>query len=121
MKRGVSAVVCVVTVAAAATAVRAAGNASRTDSAARVHAAAQIRDADIAFYVRRVAADPIGAADRSRLAALYLQRARETANYEDYRRAGGLGRPPPPPPPRRNQKTHPPPPRGPPAPHPPPR
>ncbi len=92
MKRGVSAVVCVVTVAAAATAVRAAGNASRTDSAARVHAAAQIRDADIAFYVRRVAADPIGAADRSRLAALYLQRARETANYEDYRRAERLAR-----------------------------
>ena len=50
------------------------------------------RDADIAFFSRRVAADPIGAADRSRLAALYLQRARETANYEDYRRAERLAR-----------------------------
>src|SRR5207244_10310914 len=53
------------------------------------------RDADIAFFSRRVAADPIGAADRSRLAALYLQRARETANYEDYRRAERPARPPP--------------------------
>ena len=95
MKRRVSAIVWVVTVAAgagAATAVRAAGNASRADIAARVHGAAQIRDADIAFYVRRVARDPIGAADRSRLAGLYLQRARETANYEDYRRAERLAR-----------------------------
>src|SRR5439155_6206687 len=50
------------------------------------------RDADIAFFSRRVAADPVGAADRSRLAALHLQRARETANYEDYRRAERLAR-----------------------------
>src|SRR5207245_8870288 len=50
------------------------------------------RDADIAFFSRRVAADPIGAADRSRLAALYLQRARETADYGDYRRAERLAR-----------------------------
>jgi tetratricopeptide (TPR) repeat protein len=50
------------------------------------------RDADIAFYARRVARDPIGAVDRSRLAALYLQRARETADYEDYRRAERLAR-----------------------------
>jgi tetratricopeptide (TPR) repeat protein len=50
------------------------------------------RDADIAFFSRRVAADPIGAADRSRLASLYLQRARETASYEDFRRAERLAR-----------------------------
>src|SRR5438552_992875 len=44
------------------------------------------------FLVRRVAADPMGAADRSRLAALYLQRGRETGDFEDYRRAEALAR-----------------------------
>lgn len=95
MKRRVSAILWVVAVAAAAgatTALRAAGNASREDRAARVRAEAARRDADIVFYTRRVARDPIGAADRSRLAALYLQRARETADYEDYRRAERLAR-----------------------------
>jgi len=55
-------------------------------------ASAARRDADIRFFALRVAADPIGAADRSRLGALYLQRARETANYEDYRHAERLAR-----------------------------
>ena len=50
------------------------------------------RDADIAFYEQRVRADPIGARDRARLAALYLQRARETGDYGDYRRAEALAR-----------------------------
>ena len=50
------------------------------------------RDADIAFFAGRVAADPMGAADRSRLAALYLQRGRETGDFEDYRRAEALAR-----------------------------
>ena len=58
---------------------------------ARAEVAAR-RDADIAFYVRRVARDPIGAADRSRLAGLYLQRARETGDFVDYRRAERLAR-----------------------------
>lgn len=95
MKRRVSAILWVVTAAAAAgatTALRAAGNAGREGGAARVGAEAARRDADIEFYSRRVARDPIGAADRSRLAALYLQRARETADYEDYRRAERLAR-----------------------------
>ncbi|MBA2292678.1 MAG: tetratricopeptide repeat protein [Gemmatimonadales bacterium] len=35
------------------------------------------RDADIAFYMKRVSEDPTGALDELRLAALYLQRARE--------------------------------------------
>jgi len=50
------------------------------------------RDADVRFFTQRVAADPIGAADRSRLAALYLRRARETADFQDYRRAERLAR-----------------------------
>jgi predicted Zn-dependent protease len=54
--------------------------------------AAAYRDADIAFFERRVAADPIGAADRARLAALYLQRGRETGDFGDYRRAERLAR-----------------------------
>src|SRR3989442_609908 len=95
MTRRISAILWVVTAAAAAgatTALRAAGNATRGGAAARVRAEAAGRDADIAFYVRRVAADPIGAADRSGLAGLYLQRARETADFGDYRRAERLAR-----------------------------
>src|SRR2546422_619482 len=93
MTRRISAILWVVTAAAAAgatTALRAAGNATRGGAAARVRAEAAGRDADIAFYVRRVAADPIGAADRSWLAGLYLQRARETADFGDYPRAARL-------------------------------
>ena len=50
------------------------------------------RDADITFFERRVAADPIGAADRGRLAALYLQRGRETGDFAAYRSAEQLAR-----------------------------
>lgn len=45
------------------------------------------RDADIALFERRVAEDPWSAADRSRLAALYLRRARETGGFTDVERA----------------------------------
>ena len=72
---------------------------ARTSAATRLTATtreaaarATRRDRDIVFFTRRVARDPIGAADRARLAALYLQRARETADYEDYRRAERLAR-----------------------------
>lgn len=41
------------------------------------------RDADIAFYMKRVSADPTGALDELRLAALYLQRARERGTPTD--------------------------------------
>lgn len=58
---------------------------------ARIDAAGR-RDADIGFYAARVARDPIGAADRARLAALYLQRARETGDFADYGRAEALAR-----------------------------
>ncbi len=53
---------------------------------------ARIRNLDIAFFEARAARDPQGAADRARLAALYLQRARETGNFEDYRRAEAVAR-----------------------------
>ena len=88
-----------VSILCAAAAVAAIG-AMRTTAAARTAAAVALaraedtrrRDADVAFFVRRVAADPMGAADRSRLAALYLQRGRETGDFEDYRRAEALAR-----------------------------
>jgi tetratricopeptide (TPR) repeat protein len=95
MKRRVRAILWGVIAAAAVggtSALRAPGSASREGRAARVHSEAARRDADIAFYAGRVARDPIGAADRSRLAGLYLQRARETADFEDYRRAERLAR-----------------------------
>jgi tetratricopeptide (TPR) repeat protein len=52
----------------------------------------EIRSLDIAFYERRIAEDSFSAADRSRLAGLYLQRARETGSYSDYERAASLAR-----------------------------
>ena len=53
---------------------------------------AEIRSFDIEFYERRVAEDSFSAADRSRLASLYIQRARETGSYPDYTRAVDLAR-----------------------------
>lgn len=50
----------------------------------------EIRSLDIEFYERRIAEDSLSASDRSRLAALYLQRARETGSYPDYERAAQL-------------------------------
>ena len=52
----------------------------------------EIRSRDIEFYERRVAEDSSSASDRSQLAALYLQRARETGSYPDYERAARLAR-----------------------------
>jgi len=52
----------------------------------------EIRSLDIEFYERRIAEDSLSAADRSRLAGLYLQRARETGSYPDYERAAALAR-----------------------------
>ena len=52
----------------------------------------EIRSLDIDFYERRIAEDSLSAADRSRLAGLYLQRARETGSYPDYERAATLAR-----------------------------
>ncbi len=48
---------------------------------------AALRAEDIALFERRSLEDPFGASDRARLATLFLQRARETGNVEDYRRA----------------------------------
>ena len=47
----------------------------------------RIRDLDIDFYQSRVKRDPRSAGDYAQLAALYLQRARETADNEDLVRA----------------------------------
>lgn len=49
-----------------------------------------VRDRDIAFYQQRLHEDPQSAADRSRLAALLLSRARETASFADVTRAEDL-------------------------------
>jgi len=45
------------------------------------------RTADIAFFARRADEDPESAEDRAQLAALYLQRGRETGEDADFRRA----------------------------------
>jgi tetratricopeptide (TPR) repeat protein len=50
------------------------------------------RDVDIAFYEKRVREDSSSAADRSRLAQLYAQRARATGNESDYERAENQAR-----------------------------
>ncbi|MEO6446383.1 MAG: hypothetical protein ABIZ91_02015 [Gemmatimonadaceae bacterium] len=48
---------------------------------------AAARDSDIVLFERRLVEDPASAADRSRLATLYLRRARETGNFVDVERA----------------------------------
>ncbi|MFL5546074.1 MAG: tetratricopeptide repeat protein [Gemmatimonadales bacterium] len=48
---------------------------------------ARIRNLDIQFYQQRTERDPRGARDFAQLAGLYLQRARETADYGDLVRA----------------------------------
>jgi len=52
-----------------------------------VAAEARIRDQDIDFFLARVQRDPLSAADYARLAGLYLQRARQTADNGDLIRA----------------------------------
>lgn len=66
--------------------------ASALAAAADAAATAERRTKDIAFYEARAADDPEGAADRAQLAALYVQRARETGNFNDYLRAESLAR-----------------------------
>ena len=51
------------------------------------HSAAWVRDRDIGFYEARIARDPLGAMDRMRLAALYLQRGTATGSEADFIRA----------------------------------
>ena len=53
---------------------------------------ADIRDQDIAFYEARVTRDPDGALDRAMLGTLFLQRARETGNFDDLVRAEAVAR-----------------------------
>lgn len=79
-----------VTVASAA-AVRTHRRATVVASAASL-SKRQIRDLDIAYYMERAARDPIGALDRAKLASLYMQRARETGDYQDFVRAEHLAR-----------------------------
>jgi tetratricopeptide (TPR) repeat protein len=84
--------------AVAAAALAAAGlmsAAAGRDSAPDIRPArspAQIRDLDIAFYQARTTRDPRSARDFTQLAALYLQRARETADNADLERAETIAR-----------------------------
>ena len=67
----------------------------RVTIAQSMAAAAQeraIRAADVRFYEARVAGDPRGSTDRAHLAALLLQRARETNDERDLTQAEGLAR-----------------------------
>jgi tetratricopeptide (TPR) repeat protein len=57
-----------------------------------VQSEAEIRDRDIEFYERRVAEDSLGAIDRSKLAGLYMQRARMSGSVGDNERAERLAR-----------------------------
>ena len=57
------------------------------NAASAAAAELEMHTADIAFFEARAARDPESAADRTRLAALYVQRARETGDARDYLRA----------------------------------
>ena len=46
-----------------------------------------VRNADIRFFEARAGRDPLSAADRAQVAGLYLQRARDTGDMDDYGRA----------------------------------
>lgn len=52
----------------------------------------EARQQEIAIFERRAAEDPISAADRAELAARYLQRSRETGDFNDVMRADSLAR-----------------------------
>jgi tetratricopeptide (TPR) repeat protein len=61
---------------------------SRTNAApVPVMTDAEVRDRDIEFYAARVERDPTGGADLARLAALYLERSRDTGDWRDATRA----------------------------------
>ncbi len=81
---------CLVTVIAAGGVLALRGRRGAAESAAGLEA--RILERDLVFYWNRVHADPLGAADRSRLAALYLRRARATGSFPDVRRAEQLAR-----------------------------
>lgn len=51
-----------------------------------------VRNQDIAFYQKRLTEDPKSAEDLAQLGGLYLQRAREAGDYEDFRRAEAAAR-----------------------------
>lgn len=61
--------------------------ATSAEAASATTAELAVRTADIGFFEARAARDPESAADRTRLAALYMQRARETSADDDYLRA----------------------------------
>lgn len=63
----------------------AAAEAARNAEAARAELA--IRSKDIEFYIKRSIEDPASAEDRAMVAGLYLQRARETGDVNDFRAA----------------------------------
>jgi cytochrome c-type biogenesis protein CcmH/NrfG len=72
---------------AAAGLVSAAPGRSSARTARPAPSPARIRELDIAFYQARTIRDPRSARDFTQLAALYLQRARETADNADLERA----------------------------------
>jgi tetratricopeptide (TPR) repeat protein len=84
--------VAVVALAAAAGLVSAAPGRGSSGVTRPAPSAARIRDLDIAFYQARTARDPRSARDFTLLAALYLQRARETADNADLERAETIAR-----------------------------
>src|SRR5687767_13465260 len=64
----------------------------RADAAPEAALSQSTTSLDIALYERRVVEDPASAADFQRLAALQLQRGRETGDLEHYRRAEAAAR-----------------------------
>ncbi len=70
------------------------GAAAKSDTAIIAAAARekQDREREIAVYEERATRDPKGAFDLARLAALYLERARDTGDHEDFHRAESAAR-----------------------------
>lgn len=68
------------------------GKPAKAQPGAAAAAESAIRDKDIAFFEKRAAEDTQSAGDRAELAGRYLQRSRETGNFNDVYRAEKLAR-----------------------------
>jgi tetratricopeptide (TPR) repeat protein len=80
---GAAAVLFAVSGAAARAGIRPARAAGSASAMRAVASHRRVRDLDVEFYRRRVAADPSGAIDRVRLGGLYLERYRDTGEEPD--------------------------------------
>ncbi|HEX6049587.1 MAG TPA: tetratricopeptide repeat protein [Gemmatimonadaceae bacterium] len=92
MRKRIISVLVLTAVAALASARRVTRAEARTAAREAARVERETRDHDIAFFARRATEDPQSAADRAQVAGLYLQRARDTGDWENYHLAEAYAR-----------------------------